>query len=84
VQSRQNLGYGNGMGNVSSAAAPLLSLMQFRAELVGFNDSAQLFRWKVGFKSGQQAREIVAPPSGWKSTFAYRRSVIHVELSPAP
>jgi hypothetical protein len=51
MQARENLGNGYGVSDIRLAAAPLLSLVRLRAELVRFLDRRDVGSRKVGFES---------------------------------
>jgi hypothetical protein len=77
MQAGQDLGHGNGMGDVRIAVAAQLALMGLGAELVGCADARQVACGQIALERPQQAAEVVRPPHRRHNAIERGGTIIH-------
>jgi hypothetical protein len=77
VQAGQDLGDGDGMGDVRIAVAPLLALVSLGAELVGGADARQVRAREVAFELTHETAEVVRPPHRRHNAIERGGTIVH-------
>ena len=77
VQPGQYFGYGDRMGDVGIAVAPLLALVSLGAELVGRTDARQVVARQVALELPHEPAEVVRPPHRRHDAIERGGTIVH-------